>query len=551
MLPSLLTAVTLALWARQAYAASASDWQKRTVYQVMTDRFALPPAQDSTGAACDTGAQLPCGGTWAGIENHLDYIQAMGFDAIWISPIVAQLQVPLPPPADGTAYHGYWPENIYALNDAFGTEADLRSLVSAVHGRGMYIMVDVVVNHMATYNTTAANAAPTDPLAGISLNGYNPFDEDSDYHPFCPITNYGNQTMVEQCWLGSAAVPLADVNTEDQTTVNTYYSWIGQVVSNYTFDGLRIDTVKHIRQDFWPGFVQAAGVFTLGEVLDSDAQYVGDYTNYVDAVFDYPGWGMVLQAFQTTGGSMSMLAQSIQNTSTYYKNGGFSTGSFLENHDQPRFPSLTNDTGLIKNAIAWTFIGDGLPIVYEGQEQEYSGGNVPNNREAVWLSAYQENKPMYKHITTLNNARKAAMNGSSSFLSTHMSVISTSTHSIAIAKAPMLAVLTNVGQGAQGQVSLSVSSLGSGYAANSQLVDVISCSSVKVDGSGNLAFTTQAGAPAVFLPSSVVNTKVCASVAGGSGSGSGSGAQAAFSTRAFALSAAVGSVIALLVLASA
>ncbi|EJT98061.1 alpha-amylase [Dacryopinax primogenitus] len=535
-----LAIIALVLLVRNAYAASASDWQKRTVYQVMTDRFALPPSEDAQGKTCDASAQLPCGGTWSGIQNHLDYIQAMGFNAIWISPIVSQLQVPLPPPADGTAYHGYWPENIYALNDAFGSDSDLRSLINAVHSRGMYIMVDVVVNHMATYNTTSPSAAPTSPLAGISLNGYNPFNQDSDYHSFCPITDYGNQTMVEQCWLGSAAVPLADVNTEDQATVDLYYSWINTLISNYTFDGLRIDTVKHIRKSFWPGFANASSVFTLGEVLDGDAQYVGDYTNYLDAVFDYPGWGMILQAFQTTGGSMSMLAQSIQNTSTYFKNGGFSTGSFLENHDQPRFPSFTNDTGLIKNAIAYTFIGDGLPIVYEGQEQEYSGGAVPNNREAIWLSAYEQDKPLFKHITSLNMARQAAMNGSSSFLSTHMKVLSTSAHSIALAKYPMLASLTNIGQGSQGQVSVSVGSLGTGYSANSQLVEVLSCTEVNVDGSGNLAFTTQQGAPAVFLPSSMVNSKVCTNLVK-----NGSGAPGMFSASVYVISIAAASAIAL------
>jgi len=548
MFNSIVAVVAVALWARHAAAASAADWQKRTIYQILTDRFALPPSTNAAGVSCDTGAQLYCGGTWSGIENHLDYIQGMGFNAIWISPIQAQLQVPLPPPPDGTSYHGYWPEDIYSLNSAFGTDADLRSLVSAVHSRGMYIMLDVVVNHMGTYNTTSPSAAPNgNPLSGLNLNGYNPFDEDSDYHPFC-VMDYSNQTSIEQCWMGSSTVPLADVNTEDPNTVTLYNSWINSLVSNYTFDGLRMDTVMHVRQDFWPGFVNASGVFAIGEVDDADAQYVGDYTNFVPAVLDYPGWGMVLQAFQTTGGSMSMLATSIQNTSTYYVNGGFSTGAFLENHDQPRFPSFTNDTGLIKNAMAWPFIGDGLPIVYQGQEQGYTGGNVPYDREAIWLSGYETQKPYYEHITSLNMARQAAMNGSSSFLTTHMKVLSTSTHSIAIAKAPMLSVLTNVGQSSQGQVSVAVGSLGTGYTANSQVVDVISCTEATVDGSGNLAFTTQAGAPAVFLPSSMVTSKVCPSLATKSGSSS---APNAFSTSFYMMSLAAASMIALIVLVSA
>lgn len=59
-----------------------------------------------------------------------------------------------------------------------------------------------------------------------------------------------------------------------------------------------------------------------------------------------------------------------------------STASFLENHDQPRFQSLTKDQSLVKNAMAWSFITDGVPILYYGQEQGYAGGADPNNREA-------------------------------------------------------------------------------------------------------------------------------------------------------------------------
>jgi alpha-amylase len=63
-------------------------------------------------------------------------------------------------------------------------------------------------------------------------------------------------------------------------------------------------------------------------------------------------------------------------------------GSFLENHDNPRFPSLTSDVSLIKNAIGFTLLADGTPIIYQGQEQQFSGADVPRNREALWLSGY-------------------------------------------------------------------------------------------------------------------------------------------------------------------
>ena len=62
-----------------------------------------------------------------------------------------------------------------------------------------------------------------------------------------------------------------------------------------------------------------------------------------------------------------------------------STAAFLENHDQPRFQSMTQDQALVKNAMTWTFVTDGVPILYYGQEQGYTGSGDPNNREAYVL----------------------------------------------------------------------------------------------------------------------------------------------------------------------
>ncbi len=57
-----------------------------------------------------------------------------------------------------------------------------------------------------------------------------------------------------------------DIDTENSTVVQEWNSWVTSFVNTYSVDGLRIDTVKHIRKDFWPAFASAAGVFTIGEV---------------------------------------------------------------------------------------------------------------------------------------------------------------------------------------------------------------------------------------------------------------------------------------------
>jgi alpha-amylase len=131
--------------------APASAWRGRTVYQLLTDRFNNP-----SGAVCPDLDDY-CGGTFSGVSAQLDYIAGMGFDAIWISPIVANTP---------GGYHGYWAQNLSLVNPHFGSAESLAALVSAAHARGMWVMLDVVANHMGIA-----------PFASLS-----PFDSGTYYH---------------------------------------------------------------------------------------------------------------------------------------------------------------------------------------------------------------------------------------------------------------------------------------------------------------------------------------------------------------------------------
>jgi alpha-amylase len=209
--------------------------------------------------------------------EKLDYIENMGFDAVWISPVTENI---VGNTTYGEAYHGYatrkwlnyalilvtryWPSHLGSLNSHFGTPDDLTNLASALHGRNMYLMVDVVVNHLVSQ--PIAKAVSPSNVPAVNYTTITPFSSPTPYHTPCFITNYGNQTEVEKCWLGDAGLPLADLNTENQTVIDTMYRWIDNLVDTYQIDGLRIDTAKHIRKDFWPGFVESAGVFALAEV---------------------------------------------------------------------------------------------------------------------------------------------------------------------------------------------------------------------------------------------------------------------------------------------
>lgn len=138
-----IIALSCCLLAAWTSAATLDDWRTRVVYQVITDRFSR--SDGSNHGKCNVVDGRYCGGSWRGISERLDYIEGMGFDAIWISPVVAQLTAST---GNGESYTGYWAQDLYALNPSFGTEADLKDLIQNVHDRGMYIMLDIVVNHM-------------------------------------------------------------------------------------------------------------------------------------------------------------------------------------------------------------------------------------------------------------------------------------------------------------------------------------------------------------------------------------------------------------------
>jgi len=129
------------LFVSSTLAATADQWRGRSIYQVVTDRFAVA---DDSAPTCDSSARKYCGGSWQGIINHLDYIQNMGFDAVWISPVVANINVTT---GYGDPYHGYWAQDINSLNSHFGTADDLKNLSSSLHSRGMYLMFDVCQPH--------------------------------------------------------------------------------------------------------------------------------------------------------------------------------------------------------------------------------------------------------------------------------------------------------------------------------------------------------------------------------------------------------------------
>lgn len=208
---------------------------------------------------------------------------------MWISPVVVNIEGGSPDgyTPDGSAYHGYWAQDIYNINPHFGGASGLHSLAQALHSRGMYLMVDVVVNHMAYYCGEALDGqcGPK----GVNYSSFTPFNSQSYFHPFCEI-DYNNRTSILDCWEGDEIVPLVDLRTENATVQALFNNWITDLVANFSIDGLRIDSLQQSGSFFFPNFWKAAGeLYMVGEVFNGAPNYVCPYQqNGMPGVLNYP-----------------------------------------------------------------------------------------------------------------------------------------------------------------------------------------------------------------------------------------------------------------------
>lgn len=87
--------------------------------------------------------------------------------------------------------------------------------------------------------------------------------------------------------MGDTVTSLTDLRTEDEDVASEYQTWIGQLVSNYSIDGIRLDSAMEVNTEFWSGFNDAAGVFVIAEVYSTNVDFVCSYQQYLPGLMNY------------------------------------------------------------------------------------------------------------------------------------------------------------------------------------------------------------------------------------------------------------------------
>lgn len=252
------------------------------------------------------------------------------------------------------------------------------------------------------------------------------------YHGFGRIVSYDDPQQVQ---LGDFPGGLKDVATElpevRAEMIDKYTRWVEQV----DLDGFRIDTVKHVEYDFWREF--ATGVrnrlapqnkqrfLMFGEAFSGDDKLLGSYTqeNMLDSVFyfsqHYSVFRDVFEMAHAPGKQAGtkqiedLWALRRVNYRTEPQPGGIGIApakalvNFMDNHDVARFLfNAEGDKDALRNALTFLMTEEGIPCMYYGTEQDFSGGNDPSNREVLWGTGYPTNGDTFRHFSKLARIRK-------------------------------------------------------------------------------------------------------------------------------------------------
>lgn len=371
------------IMAKTAMTTSLPWWRTGVIYQIYPKSF-----QDTTG----TGT-----GDIAGVISRLDYLQQLGVDALWLTPVY------LSPHVD----NGYDVADYCAIDPTYGTMRDMEALIAAAHQRGLRIIMDMVFNHTSTQHPWFQQAQdPTSP--------YRDYYVWRDARDGGPPNNWrakfgGNawqwHDASQQYYLHLFATEQADLNWEHEPVREALkdicHFWAGKGV-----DGLRLDVINlvskhpdfpedtvgdgrayytdgpHIHaflQEFNRDVFTPHQLMTVGEMSSTTLEHCQKYSaltgnelsmtfNFHHLKVDYPGgekWTQAAPDLVQLKAIFNHWQQGMHNRAW--------NALFWCNHDQPRIVSRFGDEGEYRTPsakmLAMVLHGlQGTPYVYQGEE---------------------------------------------------------------------------------------------------------------------------------------------------------------------------------------
>jgi glycosidase len=436
------------------------DWREQIIYFVMTDRFADGDARNNDQGAGEFDPKRNTrysGGDLKGLRSKLGYIQGLGATAVWLTPPVRNQW--MDEQIDLAGYHGYWAQHFKQVDPHIGTLADYRLLSSALHRRGMYLVQDIVVNHVGNYFDYVGGWDAKDPTRFYTGNPrsrptfaptQSPFDLNDPrraadraaavYHWTPTIVDVKNRRQETTYQLGG----LDDLNTDTPLVRRALRDSHGWWIREAGVDAFRVDTAIHVEPDFFDDFLHAreraaAGIrevarrtrrqhfLVFGETFGLDrpgedqharrmesyireapaANTAGPVRERMDGMLNFPLYAALVDVF-SRGRSPAVLADRVQRMMLINSRPHL-LPTFVDNHDLDRWLAGGSVQGL-EQALLAVMTLPGIPVIYYGTEQgfkEQRGAMFAAGFASGGRDRYDTTSPLYRRIQGLSALRRS------------------------------------------------------------------------------------------------------------------------------------------------
>ena len=368
------------------------SWLSSAVfYQIFVDRFLRGDREkDLSYINLEWGAKPTpksfAGGDLKGILSKLDYIRGLGVDALYLTPVFTS-----------PSNHKYDTVDYFEVDPQFGTNEDLRKLVTELHARGMRIVLDAVFNHVSEHN---------EKFLDVVKNGKN-----SRYYRWFVIHGERPETEPLNYEVFAGCKYMPKWNTSNPEVQDYLISIALHYIDEFGIDGWRLDVSDEISHDFWRKFRKAvkshkADAVIIGENWHDASNYLrGDQYDsimnyaFTKAALDYFAYG-AMDAEKMACKLNDILSRNTDTVNDMMLN-------LLDSHDTDRFFSeVKEDRTALREALCLLYLFPGAPSVFYGTEVYTPGGYDPDCRRCMDWDKVDEETSVSELMRKLSAIRK-------------------------------------------------------------------------------------------------------------------------------------------------
>lgn len=317
-----------------------------------------------------------CVGDLQGVIKKLDYVEYMGFNGIWLMPI-------MPSPS----YHKYDVVDYCAIDEVYGSMEDFDQLVKECHDRGINVVIDFVINHSSSEHPWFTQACDY-------LKSLEPGEEPNvaecpyvDYYHFAKekeTASYYQIPGTEWYYEGAFWSGMPDLNLQSEA-LRAEFQTIAKFWIDKGVDGFRMDAILHFERGNAKKNNEVANwlytectklnpdFYMVSEVWDTLGTIVDHYGSKTPSMFNFDAGqetGMIFKAakgYMTAGDYIDKLISYDKRFSE--QNPDYIDAPFLTNHDMGRVAeACVNNEKNMKMAAGLMMMMNGSPFVYYGEE---------------------------------------------------------------------------------------------------------------------------------------------------------------------------------------